>query len=154
MTTGRRHRTPYAAWLQSVRRNPPCPSVIERIELAVMVPNGFNRYRLSVFVPLKTTVSRASWSGACGSVEVIDHGSKGNLNHLEQVVYDRRHDGIPSTLFSSSCGRPDDRFDIALVSNTVDPNQAESKTSKPHNPFNQTPSARCQLGSQKGFLAE
>jgi hypothetical protein len=99
-----------------------------------MIPNGFNRYRLSVFVLLKTTVSRASWSGACGSVEVIDHGSKGNLNHLEQVVYDRRHHGIPSTLFSSSCGRPDDRFDIALVSNTVDPNQAESKTSKPISP--------------------
>ena len=50
-----------------------------------MIPNGFNRYRLSVFVLLKTTVSRASWSGACGSVEVIDHGSKGKLNHLEQV---------------------------------------------------------------------
>ena len=98
-----------------------------------MIPNGFNRYRLSVFVLLKTTVSRASWSGACGSVEVIDHGSKVNLNHLEQVVYDRHH-GIPSTLFSSSCGRPDDRFDIALVSNTVDPNQAESKTSKPISP--------------------
>ena len=65
------------------------------------------------------------------------------------------HHGIPSTLFSSSCGRPDDRFDIALVSNTIDPNQAESKTSKPIEPsVNQTLSARCQLVSPKGILAE
>ena len=59
---------------------------------------------------------------------------------------------VPADTHSS--GRPDDRFDIALVSNTIDPNQAESKTSKPIEPVNQTLSARCQLVSQKGILAE